>query len=98
MLAGVFGHNVGSIGIPLVLVCATFLNRRNYSHGAGFVCVLSRFEAGESGDDGAVDTEVLDRAADTIQIDGLAALHLEATLLHHAGRVVPDAVTQVAWT
>ena len=36
------------------------------------------------------------RAADSVSIDRLAALHLQGALLHHAGRVVLDAVAEVA--
>ena len=40
--------------------------------------------------------DIGDWAADSVSIDRLAAFNLKGALLHHAGRVVLDAVAQVA--
>lgn len=35
-------------------------------------------------------------AADSLLVDGLATFHVQRALLHHAGRLIPYAVTQLA--
>jgi hypothetical protein len=41
-------------------------------------------------------TSLPDRTADSFFVDGCAALHVEVAFLHHADRVVADAVTKLA--
>ena len=62
----------------------------------GLISYLSQCRESRAADDGAVPAHVLDGTADTLLVDWLAPGDLQAALLHHARRVVPDAVAELA--
>ena len=80
------------------VVSSVLKDDREYSHKDHQIppSYLAGVRESVSADDGAVVAHVLDGAADARLVDGLAAGHLQRALLHHARRVVPDAVAQLA--